>query len=89
MEPPLLMEEHCMARAVFPHEVTDPDFQWLINTYCESHPGAIKLDTSCLPVVIIAGNSQDGDAHNAFHQDEVLALPPGSAEEPETSSPKK
>jgi hypothetical protein len=42
-----------MARPVYPHELVDPDFQWLVNTYKESHPEAVTVDSSCLPVVLI------------------------------------
>lgn len=78
-----------MARAVYPHEVTDPDFQWLLNNYCESHPGAMKLDADCLPVVIITGREAVAGQAGVFRQDEVLALPPGSPEGGDTSSQKK
>ncbi len=78
-----------MARAVFPHEITDPDFQWLINTYCESHPGSFRLDSNCLPVVIITGNESLSDSGSAFQQDPLLALPPGSTDEADQSPPPK
>jgi len=42
-----------MARPVYPHELVDQDYQWLINSYRESHPEAILVDMSCLPAVLI------------------------------------
>ena len=78
-----------MARAVYPHEVTDPDFQWLLNNYCESHPGAFKLDSGSLPVVIITGSEPAPSQEAAFQPDEVLALPPGNSEDVDTSTQKK
>lgn len=78
-----------MARAVYPHEITDPDFQWLLNNYCETHPSAFKLDSGSLPVVIITGAEVHLDQSGAFQQDEVLALPPEATENCDTTSPKK
>ena len=42
-----------MARAIFPHEVMDPDFQWLIKNYCESGAPVAVVDSGCLPLVMI------------------------------------
>jgi hypothetical protein len=42
-----------MARAIFPHEVMDPDFQWLIKNYCESGPPVAVIDSGCLPLVLV------------------------------------
>lgn len=42
-----------MARGIFPHEVTDPDFQWLIKNYCETRGPVAVVDSGCLPLVIV------------------------------------
>ena len=42
-----------MARAIFSHEVVDPDFQWLLSNYAERKGAAITVDITCLPVVLI------------------------------------
>jgi hypothetical protein len=42
-----------MARPIYPHELSDPDFQWLINSYKESRPGLALVDSTCLPLVIV------------------------------------
>jgi hypothetical protein len=42
-----------MARPVYPHELNDPDMQWLLSTYRESHPHTIMVEISCLPVTLI------------------------------------
>lgn len=42
-----------MARPIYPHELSDPDFQWLINSYKESRPGLAVVDSTCLPLVIV------------------------------------
>lgn len=78
-----------MARAVFPHEMTDPDFQWLINAYCESHPAACRFETSCLPVVIILCDEKAASAELQPEGEDLLALPPGEASELDSSSQKK
>lgn len=42
-----------MARPIYPHELSDPDFQWLINSYRESRPGVAVVDSTCLPLVLV------------------------------------
>ena len=42
-----------MARPVYPHEMVDPDLQWLISTYREAHPEMFLVEVSCLPVTLI------------------------------------
>ena len=42
-----------MARPIYPHELSDPDFQWLINSYKESRSGLAVVDSTCLPLVIV------------------------------------
>ena len=55
-----------MARGILPHEITDPDFQWLIKSYCESKGPVAVVDSGCLPLVMVlldenaAGMSPDG-----------------------------
>jgi hypothetical protein len=47
------MEEDRMARAIFSHELGDPDFQWLLSNYTEQKPTAAMVDAPCLPVVLV------------------------------------
>jgi hypothetical protein len=42
-----------MARAIFSHELGDPDFQWLLNNFTEQNPTTITVDASCLPIVLV------------------------------------
>lgn len=42
-----------MGRPVYPHELNDPDFAWLISSYKEANPGVSVVDSTCLPVVFI------------------------------------
>jgi hypothetical protein len=41
-----------MGRPVYPHELNDPDFSWLINSFRESNPNSTMVDISCLPLVL-------------------------------------
>ena len=83
------MEECYMARAVFPHEVTDPDFQWLLSTYCEAHPAAMMIDISCVPVVVLLFDQRMAITQEHVATGELLALPPGQGEEGDASSSQK
>lgn len=42
-----------MTRAIFSHEVVDPDFQWLISNYVERKGAVVTVDVTGLPVVLI------------------------------------
>jgi hypothetical protein len=42
-----------MTRAIFSHEVVDPDFQWLISNYVERRGGVLTVDVAGLPVIMI------------------------------------
>lgn len=63
-----------MARPIYAHEVTDPDFQWLLNSYAETNPHTALVDQSCLPIVLVLidKNSQAQTLQEMFTP---LALP--------------
>jgi len=42
-----------MARPVYPHELCDPDFAWLLSSYREEHPNLIVVESTFLPIVLI------------------------------------
>jgi hypothetical protein len=42
-----------MARAIFSHELGDPDFQWLLTTFTEQHHTTVMVDAPCLPIVLV------------------------------------
>jgi hypothetical protein len=42
-----------MARAVYPHEMSDPDFEWLLSTYSERVPHGIRIDQPGMPFTIV------------------------------------
>ena len=43
-----------MGRPVFPHELADPDFSWLISTFQENNPHYSCVECGSMPVVFIA-----------------------------------
>jgi hypothetical protein len=45
-----------MARPIYPHELADPDFQWLISTFRERRCVAFTIEESCLPVILLVGD---------------------------------
>jgi len=42
-----------MARPVFPYELDDPDFSWLLSRFREEHPEYALLDQVTLPLTLI------------------------------------
>ena len=42
-----------MGRPMYPHELSDPDFSWLINSFRENNPNCTVIESSCLPIVLI------------------------------------
>ncbi len=45
-----------MARAIYPYELSDPDFAWLINSFKENNPGYSLVEIGALPMVLIKDN---------------------------------
>jgi hypothetical protein len=72
-----------MARPIYPHELSDPDFQWLINAYRESKGQVAVVDMSCLPLIMVLLDSkppiQDEDA--TFEP--LVAPPPAECANPD------
>ena len=42
-----------MARAFYPHEVDDPDLDWLVTNFLYERPHFLPVETSLLPLVLI------------------------------------
>ena len=42
-----------MARPVYPYELGDPDFSWLLATFQEANPDFKLVDVSCLPLTMV------------------------------------
>ena len=43
-----------MVRPIYAHEMCDPDFSWLLNTFKENHPEYVAVESSCLPIVLVS-----------------------------------
>ena len=48
-----------MGRPVYPYELGDPDFTWLISNFRENNPTFTPVENTCLPVVFI-GEATEG-----------------------------
>ena len=47
-----------MGRPVYPHELVDPDFSWLISSFQENNPEYSSIESSVLPVVFIKDDTE-------------------------------
>lgn len=56
-----------MARAIFSHELSDPDFAWLLTSFRENNPGYVLFESSTLPLILLPESIPFGS---------VTALPP-------------
>jgi len=77
------MEEQCMARAIFSHELGDPDFQWLLSNYTENKHATSMVDVPCLPVVLIVLTPEEKAA--VLTQAPIPLFPPTDQENPESA----
>jgi hypothetical protein len=66
-----------MGRPVYPHELNDSDFSWLINSFRENHPNYAVVESSCLPVVLI----QEGTKKEVTTDDEVPSIHAGMSDD--------
>lgn len=42
-----------MGRSVYPYELDDPDFAWLISRFREEHQEYVMIDVAVLPLTLI------------------------------------
>lgn len=42
-----------MGRPIYPHEVSDPDFAWLLSSFQESNPQYVLVELTNLPLVFV------------------------------------
>lgn len=63
-----------MARAVYSHEMGDPDFEWLIATYRERFPRGIEVSQPGMPFAIVSLEGVDTPSPLQA----MLAPPPSS-----------
>ena len=60
-----------MCRAIYPHELSDPDFSWLITSFKENNPRYALVEISNLPMVLL----KEYDRHALTEVDQKLMLP--------------
>lgn len=48
-----------MGRPIFPYELGDQDFSWLITTFQENHPGYVMVDSIGVPLVLLKLDERD------------------------------
>lgn len=70
-----------MARPVFAHELSDPDFAWLVTTYTEEHPGVLVIENPGMPVTLLNIGSL---APDNFIPQEAVVVPEDETESEET-----
>ena len=66
-----------MGRPVYPYELSDPDFSWLITTFRENHPSYQVVEEGCLPIVLIASTNEG----RSDSQEEEASFEPAEYEE--------
>lgn len=42
-----------MGRPLYPYELGDPDFSWLLSSFQENNPGWVMVESTNLPVVLV------------------------------------
>lgn len=47
-----------MGRPIYDHELSDPDFVWLIDTFKENSPFHTLIEVSGMPLVFIAEETE-------------------------------
>ena len=63
-----------MGRPVYPYELGDPDFSWLISNFQENNPQFCVVEDSCLPIVFIEDATEGASSG-------MQLLPPSSSED--------
>ncbi|MGI6680983.1 MAG: hypothetical protein ACOX3T_05850 [Bdellovibrionota bacterium] len=56
-----------MARVVYPFELSDPDFTWLINNYLEENPNIFTVQTEGCPIILLS-NCEIFDQNNFLNE---------------------
>jgi hypothetical protein len=66
-----------MARPVYPYELHDPDFSWLLDNFRENNPQFTLHENPCQPLVLLdVGELKTNGAHLALPEDFIPLLPP-------------
>jgi len=62
-----------MGRPLYPYELGDPDFSWLLMSFQENNPDWLMVESTSLPVVLIKSS--------AVRTSLPAGLPPRATEE--------
>ena len=68
-----------MGRPIYPHEMGDPDFFWLISSFRENHPDFSLIEVGSLPMVLIHEHKPDEEKNISA----VTESAPAASGEPE------
>ena len=66
-----------MVRPIYPHELADPDFSWLLTTFKENHPNFVSVEGAGLPLVLINFEKEcekmqvEGEVHIQIEEKEL------------------
>jgi len=71
-----------MGRPIYPYELGDPDFSWLVINFNENFPYYCQVEDGCLPVVFI-GERLLSKATSEVIEEEEVTLPPATTGEQE------
>ncbi len=64
-----------MVRPIYAHELCDPDFSWLLNTFRENNPEYFAIESSCLPVILINFAPElEKEVQHEFEKDQFPAV---------------
>ncbi len=50
-----------MAHVIYPYELSDPDFSWLLSNFLEQHPNSVSIEVGNLPVVLLSESDVSED----------------------------
>ncbi len=45
-----------MGRPFYPHEIEDPDLDWLVSNFLYERPGFVPVESGSLPLILIPFN---------------------------------
>lgn len=45
-----------MGRPFYPHEIEDPDLDWLVSNFLYERPGYVPVESGALPLILIPFN---------------------------------
>ncbi len=73
-----------MTRGVYPFELTDPDFAWLLQSFKENHPEYLSIESPGLPVSLIRVSvPSQGVSQHITDASRLLAAPTFEGQEKE------